>query len=66
MAQIKDGKYSLPRAQGIVGGNYSVVISPFDGVAFGESLQGKPLRKVPYSEKVSLPKEDSVKDFKIK
>ncbi len=65
MAQIKDGKYSLPRDQGIVGGSYSVTISPFDGVQFGESLQGKPLRKVPYLEKVTLPKEDSVKDFKL-
>lgn len=65
MAQIKDGKYSLPRDRGVVGGGYSVVISPFDGVPFGESLQGKPLRKVPYNEKVTLPKEDTVKDFKI-
>ncbi len=65
-AQIKDGKYALPREQGIVGGSYSVTISPFDGVPFGESLQGKPLRKLPYNEMVDLPKEDSVKDFKIK
>ena len=66
MAQIKDGKYSLPRDQGVVGGAYSVIISPFDGVAHGESLQGKPLRQVPYSENVTLPNEDSVKDFKLK
>lgn len=66
MAQIRDGKYSLPRDQGVVGGSYTVVISPFDGVQFGESIQGKPLRQVPYSEKVELPKEDSTKDFKIK
>lgn len=66
MTQIKDGKYSLPRDQGVVGGAYSVIISPFDGVAHGESLQGKPLRQVPYSENVTFPNEDSVKDFKIK
>ncbi len=66
MAQIKDGKYSLSRDQGVVGGAYSVTISPFDGVAHGESLQGKPLRKLPYNEKVTLPNEDSVQNFKIK
>lgn len=66
MAQIKNGNYSLPRDQGVVGGKYSVIITPFDGVPFGESLQGKPLRQVPYTEKVDLPKEDSVKDFSIK
>jgi hypothetical protein len=65
MAQIKDGKYSLPRDQGVVGGDYSVIISPFDGVPFGESLQGKPLRPLPYTEKVKLPNQDSVKNFKI-
>lgn len=65
MAQIKDGKYFLPRDQGVVGGGYSVTISPFDGVPFGESLQGKPLRKVPYLEKITLPNEDTVKDFKL-
>ncbi|MFO0941691.1 MAG: hypothetical protein U0930_13115 [Pirellulales bacterium] len=66
MAQIKDGKYSLSREQGVVGGAYLVTISPFDGVAHGESLQGKPLRTVPYGEKVTLPKEDAAQNFKIK
>lgn len=66
MAQIKDGKYTLSRDQGVVGGAYAITISPFDGVAHGESLQGKPLRNVPYAEKLTLPKEDSVQNFKIK
>lgn len=65
MSQIKDGKYSFPRDNGIVGGKYNVTITPFDGVAFGESLQGKPLLKVPYSEKVDFPLEDGTRDFKI-
>ncbi len=65
MAQIKDGKYNFPRDNGIVGGKYNVTITPFDGVAFGESLQGKPLLKVPYAEKVDFPAKDGTKDFKV-
>ena len=65
MVQIKDGKYSVPLDQGVVGGKYIVTITPFDGVAFGESLQGKPLTPVPYVEKVDLPTENSTRDFKV-
>lgn len=65
MAQIKDGKFSFPRDNGIVGGKYNVTITPFDGVAFGESLQGKALLKVPYSEKVDFPAKDGTWDFKV-
>ena len=65
MNQIKDGKYSLPKDQGIIGGKYVVIISPFDGVPIGDSPQGKPLRKLPYSEKVDFPAKDSTRDFRI-
>ena len=65
MTSIENGKYSLPLEQGIMGGNYNVTILPFDGVAFGESLQGKPLIKQPYVEKVDFPKENGTHDFKI-
>ena len=65
LCQIKDGKYSLPKDQGIVGGKYVVNIIPFDGVAIPESPQGKPLRQFPYSEKVDLPSQDSTHDFKL-
>jgi hypothetical protein len=64
--QIKDGKYTIAKEQGIVGGEYGVSITPFDGVAVPESPQGKPLRRMPYAEKVNLPAEDSTRDFKIK
>jgi hypothetical protein len=64
--QIKDGKYMVPQEQGVVGGQYVVSITPFDGVAVPESPQGKPLRRMPYSEKVNLPAEDSTRDFKVK
>ena len=65
MGQIKKGKYSLPKDQGVVGGKYIVTITPFDGVAFGESLQGKPLVKAPYVEKVDLPTKNGTQDFKV-
>lgn len=65
MVQIKDGKYSVSRDQGVVGGKYIVIISPFDGVTFGESLQGKPLLSTPFSLSVDLPKQDTNQDFKI-
>jgi hypothetical protein len=64
--QIKDGKYTIAKEQGIVGGEYVVSITPFDGIAVPESPQGQPLRRMPYSEKVQLPAEDSTRDFKIK
>ena len=65
MGQIKEGKYSLPKDQGVVGGKYVVTITPFDGVAFGESLQGKPLVKAPYVEKIELPAKNGTQDFKV-
>lgn len=65
MAQIMQGKYSLPKDQGVVGGKYIVTISPFDGVAFGESIQGKPLAKTPHVEKVEFPNKNSEKDFTV-
>ena len=64
-AQIRQGKYSLPKDQGVVGGKYIVTISPFDGVAFGESLQGKPLIKAQHVEKIDLPAKNSTLDFKV-
>ena len=65
MGQIKEGKYSLPKDQGVVGGKYVVTITPFDGVAFGESLQGKPLVKAPYVEKIEPPAKNGTQDFKV-
>ena len=65
MAQIQKGQYTLPTDQGVVGGKYTVTISPFDGVAFGESIQGKPLTKAQHVEKVDLPTKNSTRDFKV-
>jgi hypothetical protein len=65
MTQIKGGKYSLPKDQGIVGGKYVVTILPFDRIPLAESAQGKPLRKAPYSERLDLPAKDSTHDFKM-
>jgi hypothetical protein len=65
MTQIKDGKYSLPKDRGIVGGKYIVTILPFDGISLAESPQGKPLRNAPYSQQLELPAKDSTRDFKI-
>jgi len=48
-----------------VGGKYIVTITPFDGVPFGESLQGKPLVKTPYVEKIDLPAKNGAQDFKV-
>ncbi len=63
--QIKDGKYSLPKDQGIVGGKYIVIITPFDGVANPDSMMGRALLKLPYSTKVDFPNENATQDFKI-
>ena len=65
MVQIKNGTYSLPVDQGILGGKYIVTIIPYDGVAFGESLQGKMLTRSPFVVKVDLPAENGTHDFKI-
>ena len=65
MGQIANGKYSLPKDQGVIGGKYIVTITPFDGVPFGESLQGKPLVKAPYVEKADLPAKNGTQDFKV-
>jgi hypothetical protein len=64
--QIRDGQYSLPADQGVVGGKYIATIVAYDGVPFGESTQGKPLIKAPHVEKIDLPAEDSTRDFKVK
>ncbi|MDX1926875.1 MAG: hypothetical protein SFV81_10170 [Pirellulaceae bacterium] len=66
MAQIQAGKYSIDSDNGVVGGKYIVTIMPYDGVAAGESTQGKPLVNTPYVEKVDLPNENSTKDFVVK
>lgn len=66
MVQIKNGKYSLTKDQGVMGGKYIVTIMPFDGVEFGESLQGKPLTKEPHVEKVEFPQKDATQDFVVK
>ncbi len=66
MSQINGGKYSLASDSGVVGGKYIVTIMPYDGVAAGESTQGKPLVKAPYVEKVDLPNENTTKDFVVK
>ena len=66
MTQINGGKYSLPNESGVVGGKYIVTIMPYDGVAAGESTQGKPLVQMPYVEKIDLPKENTAKDFVVK
>ncbi len=65
MAQIRQGKYSLPKDQGVVGGKYIVRISPFDGNAFGESIQGRPLTKAQHVENVDFPMKNSTHDFKV-
>jgi hypothetical protein len=63
---IKDGKYSVKRDNGVIGGKYTVTITGFDGVAVGEASDGKELLKKPHSESIDLPKEDSTRDFDIK
>ena len=63
--QIKDGKFSLPKEEGVVGGKYVVIITPFDGVANPDSMMGKALLKLPYSSKVDFPTENSTRDFQI-
>ncbi len=66
IAQINAGKYTLSSENGVVGGKYIVTIMPYDGVAAGESTQGKPLVQTPHVEKVELPSENTTKDFVVK
>jgi major membrane immunogen (membrane-anchored lipoprotein) len=63
---IRDGKYSVERDNGVIGGKYTVTITGFDGVAVGEASDGKELLKRPYSESIDLPKADSTRDFDVK
>jgi hypothetical protein len=63
---IKKGKYIVEKDSGVIGGKYTVTITGFDGVAFGEASDGKELLKKPHAESVDLPKEDSTRDFDVK
>jgi hypothetical protein len=65
MVQFREGQYSLPRDQGIIGGKYIAYITPYDGVTNPMSPLGTPLASAPFMEKVDLPAEDSTKDFKL-
>jgi hypothetical protein len=42
LAGIKEGKYSIPRARGLVSGQYKVVISSSTGAAEGQEAHGMP------------------------
>ena len=46
-AGINDGKYSIPRAEGLVPGTYKVAITSFDEVAETKSLHGLPGKVAP-------------------
>ena len=65
MAEIRDGRYELPRAKGVMGGPYTVIISPCDGIPREEEPRGKALLAKPYVAEVDLPKGDSTRNFEV-
>jgi hypothetical protein len=65
LARITDGRYETYPEKGVLGGAYVVRITPFDGVPFGDSNDGKPLLAKPYVETVELAAGESTKDFAI-
>lgn len=64
-ARIKDGEYATEKDKGIIGGKHIVTIVGFDGVPFGESLDGKPLFAVPYETQIDFPKQDGTHNFAV-
>lgn len=62
--KIENGHYGTAPGKGVLGGPYGVRIVGYDGKANSESDLGVSLFK-PFSEKVDLPKEDSIRDYKI-
>jgi hypothetical protein len=65
VARIKDGRYETDPDKGVIGGAYVVRITPFDGVPFGDSTDGKPLLRQPHVENVELAAGENTKDFAI-
>jgi hypothetical protein len=51
-AGINDGKYSIPRAEGLVPGTYKVAISSFNEVAETKSVRGLPGKVAPPAKNV--------------
>jgi hypothetical protein len=58
-AGIVDGKYSIPRYEGLVAGSYKVAISSFDEVAPAKAVRGMPGKIAP-SAKNLIPKQYNV------
>lgn len=65
MVEIRDGRYELPKVKGVMGGPYTVIISPTDGTPIPDEPQGKPLLAKPYVARIDLPKEASTKNFEV-
>jgi hypothetical protein len=65
IAEIRAGRYELPKGKGVMGGPYTVIISPCDGIPREEEPMGKLLIQKPHVAKVDLPKEASTKNFVI-
>ena len=68
VGEIKNGKYSIARNGGVIGGPYEIVVFGYDGVAFedgeGTNSQGKPLF-APYTVKQELEKEAATIDIDV-
>jgi hypothetical protein len=64
VTRIEAGRFRTDPGQGVVGGAMIVRIIGFDGVAHGESLEGRPLFP-PHTLSRTLPRETSVQDFDI-
>jgi hypothetical protein len=64
VTRIEAGRFRTESGQGVVGGAMIVRIIGFDGVAHGESLEGRPLF-LPRTLSRTLPREISVQDFDI-
>lgn len=67
IAVIRESKYSVPLAQGVVGGGYVVKITAFEvpkGAAGPLAFRGGPLFP-DYSTKVDFPKKQTTHDFNV-
>jgi hypothetical protein len=65
MVEIRAGRYELPKAKGVMGGPYTVTITPTDGIPIPDEPRGKPLLAKPYVAKLNLPKDGSTQDFEL-
>ncbi len=68
VAEIHDGKYSIPSSSGVIGGAYLVIVFGHDGIPYedseGTNKMGKSLFEA-FTKQVDLPRSSSTLDIDV-